>query len=65
MATERTDQGQQHLIDGVKPITQRDRLQVLMDAPLLPKRPQRPCNIGLFDDDARNQFDLFIHGDKR
>lgn len=62
MATERTDQGEQHLMNGVKPITQADRLRILADAPLLPKRAQRPCNIGLFDEDARNQLDLFIHG---
>jgi len=61
MATERTDQGEQYLIDGVNPITQADLLRALVEAPLLPRRAQKPCNIGLFDDDARNQLDLFIH----
>ena len=59
--TERTNQGEQALVPGVKPIRERDRLQVLMEAPLAPKRAQRPCNVGLFDEDARNQLDLLIH----
>jgi hypothetical protein len=29
-----------------------------LDAPLRPQRPQKPCTIGLFDEDARNQLDL-------
>ena len=57
--TERTDQGEQTLVPGVQPITKRDRLQALMAAPFVPRRKQRPCNIGLFDEDARNQLDLF------
>jgi len=65
MATERTDQGEQHLIDGMKPIRQVDRLRALVEAPMLPRRAQKPCNIGLFDDDARNQLDLFIHARTR
>lgn len=62
---ERTDQGEQTLVPGVKPITRRDRLQALMDAPLLPKWAQKPCNVGLFDEDARAQLDIFIHGSGR
>jgi len=61
MATERIDQGEQYLIDGVRPITTRDRLRALLEAPMLPRRAQKPCNIGLFDEDARNQLDMFIH----
>jgi hypothetical protein len=61
LQTEMTVQGEQTLVPGVKPITQRERLQALMNAPLIPKRPQKPCNVGLFDDDARAQLDIFIH----
>jgi hypothetical protein len=57
--TERTDQGDQVLVPGVAPVTLRDRLERLLGAPLRPSKPQKPINIGLFDDDARNQLDLF------
>jgi hypothetical protein len=30
-----------------------------MAAPLIPIKPQKPLNIGLFDEDADNQLDLF------
>ena len=58
--TEATAQGEQTLVPGVRPIHERDRLQALIDAPLAPKRKQKPCNLGLFDKDARSQLDLFI-----
>jgi hypothetical protein len=54
-----TDQGEQVLVPGVAPVTLRQRLAALLAAPLIPKKPQRPMNIGLFDEDARNQLDLF------
>jgi len=57
--TEITDQGEQTLVPGVAPITLRQRLALLFAAPLAPRKPQRPMNIGLFDEDARNQLDLF------
>ena len=57
--TELTDQGEQILVPGVNLVRQRERLQILMDAPLAPRRAQKPCNIGLFDEDARNQLDFF------
>ncbi len=57
--TEITDQGEQTLVPGVAPITLRQRLAILFAAPLAPRKPQRPMNIGLFDEDARNQLDLF------
>lgn len=57
--TEITDQGEQTLVPGVVPITLRQRLAILFAAPLAPRKPQRPMNIGLFDEDARNQLDLF------
>ncbi len=59
LETEATDQGEQALVPGVRPITQGERLALLMDAPLVPRREQKPLNIGLFDEDARRQFDLF------
>ncbi|MGH8608839.1 MAG: hypothetical protein ACREX9_15940 [Gammaproteobacteria bacterium] len=59
--SETTPVGEQALVPGVKPLTQRERLQAVMRGPLLPKRPQKPCNLGLFDTDARNQLDLFIN----
>ena len=57
--SEPTPIGEQRLLPGVVPITMRDRLQARMAAPLLPTRPQKPLDLGLFDIAARNQFDLF------
>lgn len=57
--TEMTPEGEQMLIPGIKRISQRERLQALLDAPLVPRCPQKPLNIGLFDEDARNQLSLF------
>ena len=57
--TEVTDQGEQVLLPGVAPVSLRERLERLLAAPLRPIKPQKPLNIGLFDEDARNQLDLF------
>lgn len=57
--TETTDQGEQVLVPGVAPVSLRERLERLCGAPLRPSKPQKPLNIGLFDEDARNQLDLF------
>ncbi|MER8716608.1 hypothetical protein [Mesorhizobium sp. M1295] len=51
--------GEQMLIPGVRPITTRDRLTLLMDAPMCPRAAQKPLDIGLFDEASRNQLDLF------
>ena len=59
VATEATEQGEQVLVPGIRPITPRERLALLMAAPLVPLRAQKPLDIGLFDEDARNQLDLF------
>jgi hypothetical protein len=59
VASEPTDQGEQTLVPGVAPITSRQRLAMMFAAPLTARKPQRPMNIGLFDEDARNQLDLF------
>ena len=57
--TETTPEGEQVLFPGVKPISQRERLEALLGAALVPRCPQKPLNIGLFDEDARRQLDLF------
>ncbi len=57
--TETTDQGQQFLMDGVRPVTDRDRAEVGMERPLQPKARQKPADEGLFDMAGRGQRDLF------
>ena len=54
-----TEAGEQLLVPGVNPITLRDRLQIRLEAPLTPPCRQKPLNVGLWDEDARNQLDLF------
>jgi hypothetical protein len=41
--------------------SQREKLELLATLPMQPKRArhQKPCDLGLFDDVARNQMDLF------
>jgi len=56
---EQTPLGPQTLVPGVAPITARDRLAMRANAPLEPSRPQRACDHGLFDTNARNQLELF------
>lgn len=65
--TETTFEGEQTLVPGVRPITQRERIEALMNAPLTARREQQPLNIGLFDEAARAQFDLldFIRAAER
>ena len=57
--TEATVQGQQVLVHGVRPVSMKARLEVLAAHPLGSNRLQKPCDIGLFDDVARNQMELF------
>jgi hypothetical protein len=59
LQAEATPIGNQTLVPGVAPITPRDRLAMRADAPLLPKKPQRPIDHGLFDTNARKQIELF------
>lgn len=56
---EQTEQGDQAVMPIVKPISTRARLEALTAAPLMPTKSQKPLNIGLFDEDARNQLALF------
>lgn len=56
--TEATEAGPQTLIAGVRPLSPRDRLAVLADAPLAPSVRQKRCDLGLFDMESRRQTDL-------
>ena len=56
---ETTPIGIQTLVAGVAPITPAQRLALRADAPLLPKKRQRPIDLGLFDTAARNQIEMF------
>jgi hypothetical protein len=56
---ETTSLGPQTLVPGVRPVSMKARLEALAAHPLGSDRLQKPCDIGLFDDVARNQMDLF------
>lgn len=56
---ESTPIGEQMLVPGVRPITTRERIEARMAAPLVAKKTQKPLDIGLFDEAARNQLNLF------
>ncbi|WP_292280965.1 hypothetical protein, partial [Mesorhizobium sp.] len=60
--SEPTPQGEQMLVPGVRPVTTRDRLGLLIDAPMRPRAAQKPLDVGLFDEAARNQLDRFQRG---
>jgi hypothetical protein len=59
LESEHTPIGEQTLVHGVAPITPRDRLTMRANAPLEPKKRQRPADHGLFDTNARNQIEMF------
>jgi hypothetical protein len=59
LASEQTAIGEQTLVYGVAPITPRDRLAMRANAPMEPRKPQRPADHGLFDTNARNQIEMF------
>jgi hypothetical protein len=71
LASEQTPIGEQTLVHGVAPITPRDRLAIRANAPLEPRKAQRPADApvlsaclagsrrGLFDTNARNQIEMF------
>ena len=56
---EATQAGVQTLVSGVAPITAAERLAMRANAPMEPKKPQRPIDHGLFDTNARNQIEMF------
>lgn len=58
LETERTAQGEQTLLPGVNPITDRERAQMGMEAPLKGGEAKPPEG-GLFDTEARAQQDMF------
>jgi hypothetical protein len=58
-ASEQTPIGEQTLVHGVAPITPAERLAMRANAPLEPKKRQRPADHGLFDTNARNQIEMF------
>ena len=51
--------GVQTLVSGVAPITPAQRLAMRANAPLEPRKAQRPADHGLFDTNARNQIEMF------
>jgi hypothetical protein len=57
--TEATPIGPQALVPGVRPDSIKARLEALAAHPLGSDRLQKPCDIGLFDDVAGKQMDLF------
>lgn len=59
LASEQTPIGEQTLVYRVAPITPRDRLDFRANAPLEPRKAQRPADHGLFDTNARNQIEMF------
>lgn len=59
LETEVTPIGVQTLVIGVAPITPAQRLTILANAPMQPRRPQRPADHGLFDINSRLQIEMF------
>ena len=59
LASEQTPIGEQTLVYGVAPITPRDRLAMRANAPMEPRKPQRPADHGLFDMISRTQIEMF------
>ena len=59
LEVEMTPIGDQTLVPGVTPITPRDRLAIRANAPMEPRKAQRPADHGLFDMVSRTQIELF------
>ena len=59
LASEQTPIGEQVLVPGVVPITPRDRLAIRANAPMEPRKAQRPADHGLFDMISRTQIEMF------
>jgi len=57
--TEATSLGPQTLVPGVRPVSMKARLEALAAHPMGSDRLQKPCDLGLFDEGARNQKELF------
>ena len=59
LEVETTAIGNQTLVPGVAPITPAQRLSLRANAPMEPRKPQRPADHGLFDMVSRNQIEMF------
>lgn len=59
LQAETTPIGVQTLVPGVAPIKPRHRLNARANAPMEPKKAQRPPDHGLFDTNAWLQIELF------
>jgi hypothetical protein len=57
--SEQTPIGEQMLVHGVTPITPAQRLTIRANAPMEPRKPQRPADHGLFDTVSRTQIEMF------
>ena len=57
--TEATAIGNQTLVPGVAPISPAERLAMRANAPMEPRKAQRPADHGLFDTNARNKIEMF------
>ena len=59
---EATAEGEQTVVPGVRPVTLGDQLALRAAAPIAPRRNpnavQKPCDLGLFDEAARDQLDM-------
>ena len=63
IATEKTEAGNQGLIPGVDPITDRQRLEAKTGRPM-EGGDAPPLEGGLFDENARNQQEMFLRGNQ-
>ena len=59
LESEQTPIGEQTLVYGVAPITPAQRLSHRANAPMEPRKPQRPADHGLFDTVSRTQVEMF------
>ena len=53
---ERTPEGLQLMLGGVRPQTMKDKLEWLVAQPMQPRKRQKPCDVGLFDTERRNRW---------
>ena len=56
---ERTPEGLQLVLAGVKPHSMKAKLDWLIAQPMRPGKQQKPCDVGLFDFESRKQIELF------
>jgi hypothetical protein len=55
---ERTPQGLRLMLGGIRPASMKVRLTWLVEQPMRPRKRQKPCDVGLFDSQSRNQLEL-------